>query len=68
METLFLMFARAFLSLVPKIPAEARVDPLLWWRKSSTGFDSPFYRGLIKEIKNVTKLPFIPLRNIRTSP
>lgn len=64
METLFLMF----LSVVPKIPAEARVDPPLWRRKSSAGFDSPFYRGLIKEIKNVTKLTFIPLRNIRTSP
>lgn len=64
METLFLMF----LSLVPKIPAEARVDPPLGRRKSSAGFDSPFYRGLIKEIKNVTKLTFIPLRNIRTSP
>lgn len=58
----------SFLSLVSKIPAEALVDLLLWRRKTSTGFDSPFYRGLIKEIKNVTKLTFIPLRNIRTSP
>lgn len=62
------MRAAAFLSLVPEIPAEAGVDPLLWWRKPSAGLESPFYRGLIKEIKNVTKLTFIPLRNIRTSP
>lgn len=60
--------AVAFCLQFQKIPAEARVDPLLWWRKSSVGFDSPFYRGLIKEIKNVTKLTLIPLRNIKTSP
>lgn len=47
METLFLMLARE--SLVPKIPAEAALTPRLCWRKSSVGFESPFYRGLIKE-------------------